>query len=127
MGRFRFNCNSPQNQSHFVLCWTRPWGRSLRKVAENFGQYAFSQPAKWNMAGFVLCLRSDLGLRCRMAGVCLKTPEIEFPAGKLERQQAPWKQHSALSRQQSAKPNSKNKTLLPQRAQRTRRKAKAYR
>lgn len=31
------------------------------------------------MAGFALYLRVCCGLRSRIAGVCLKTPEIEFP------------------------------------------------
>jgi hypothetical protein len=51
----------------------------FRKVAENFGQCGFSQHAKSNMAGFVLCLRGSLGLRFRIAGVCPKALEIELP------------------------------------------------
>ena len=51
------------------------------------------------MAGFALCLRVDLRLRFRMAGVCLKTPEIEFPAGN-------WKGSSAMEAAFSTQPSA---------------------
>ena len=48
------------------------------KVAKNFGQYAFSQHAKLNMASFVLYLPVCFGLRFRMVEVCSKAPGIEL-------------------------------------------------
>lgn len=89
-------------------------GQVLTESCKAFWPVRESQHAKLNMASFVLCLQADLGLRFRMAGVCAKTPENELPTGTVEGKRAPWKQHSAVSDQRSAR----TKNLLPQRTRR---------
>ena len=77
------------------------------KLQRILASQLFSQHAKLNMAGFVLYLLGDFGLRCRMVELHPKTKKMSSPAGKngkvgsaMDRKEALSNRHSAVSRNQ---------------------------